>query len=426
MAKKEKITVSGNIARPGQTGMRTIILTQAHRFGLDMATYMSAIQGAENVDYTRRVKLYDLYSEIVMDAHLASVIAKRKSAILFSPIEFQRAGVPDDSMNVHLQSPWFMRFLSDVWDAQAWGFSFFQFYMDKNGWLDYTLIPRKHVDPLNRIITRRQGEIAGESWDRFGDLLFVGRADDLGILAQAAPYVIYKRNTLADWAQFSEIFGMPIRKYIYDANDPEARQKVINDAYNEGGAAVFILPEGTNLELIESGSKSGTADLYEKFAARCNAEISKLFLGNTLTTEASETGTQALGTIQRKGEQLINMSDRKYILNVLNYEMTEIFHSFGINTEGGSFEFVEPDEVEPEAKMRIIQQLYNMGVPIGHDYLYETFGVEKPKDYAGMMKYLNDDLNRMKSNEIELNQKKPKNIWSRFFGQARRDRALEW
>ena len=36
--------------------------------------------------------------------------------------------------------------------------------------------------------------------------------------------VIYKRNTTADWAQFAEIFGMPIQEYIYDTDDDDARQ----------------------------------------------------------------------------------------------------------------------------------------------------------------------------------------------------------
>ncbi|MDR1340174.1 MAG: DUF935 domain-containing protein, partial [Prevotellaceae bacterium] len=373
-------TVSGNLPRPGQTGARTIVLTQTQRFNIDMAAYMAAIRGAENVDYSRRVKLYDLYSEIMMDAHLSSVISKRKSAILFTPVVFKRDGIPDDSINEQLQSPWFLRFLSDVWDAQAWGFSLFQFYFDGQ-WLNYNLILRKHVDPVKRLIMHRQTDINGEGWDGFADLLFVGNPDDLGTLAQAAPYIIYKRNTMADWAQFSEIFGMPVREYTYDGNDEMARRQILMDVANDGGAAVVIHPEGSGFQFVESGNKTGSAELYERLTERCNAELSKLYLGNTLTTEASDTGTQALGTIQKKSENLINLSDRKYILNILNYEMTDIFSAFGINTAGGSFEFVDPEEVDAPAKMAIIEKLHNMGLPISHDYLYQQFGIEKPENY---------------------------------------------
>jgi phage gp29-like protein len=213
----------------------------------------------------------------------------------------------------------------------------------------------------------------------------VGNPEDLGTLAQAAPYVIYKRNTMADWAQFSEIFGMPVREYTYDGNDETARLRILMDAVNDGGAAVVIHPEGSGFNFVESGNKTGSAELYERLTERCNAEISKLYLGNTLTTEASDTGTQALGTIQKKGESLINFSDRKYILNILNYNMTDIFLSFGINVQGGSFEFVEPEEVDAVDKMSIIEKLHNMGLPISHDYLYEQFGIEKPDNYSEIL-----------------------------------------
>ena len=419
--KKNKITVSGNLPRPGQTGTRTIILTQPQRFYIDMANYMNAIRGAENVDYSRRVKLYDLYSEILMDAHLTSVINKRKSAILSIPISFQRNGVPDDGMNEQLRSPWFYRFLSDAWDAQIWGFSLMQFFMDGK-WINYNLIPRKHVDPLKRLIMHRQTDIQGDNWEEFDDLVLIGNPEDLGLLSQAAPYIIYKRNTMADWAQFSEIFGMPIRKYTYDGNDEDARRRVLEDAFNEGGAAVYILPEGSNLDFVESNSKTGSAELYERFTERCNSEISKLFLGNTLTTEASNTGTQALGTIQKQGENLINSADRKYILNLLNYDMTDVFASLGLNTAGGSFEFVEPEEISRKEKMEIIEKLHTMGLPISHDYLYEQFGIEKPvgAPLAGA-----PDPNP-EPEPTPTEKKKFSNWLSGFFAHARHDRALEW
>ena len=52
--KKEKITVSGNTPRPGQTGARTIVLTQPKRFGIDISDYTTSVHAAENVDYSRR------------------------------------------------------------------------------------------------------------------------------------------------------------------------------------------------------------------------------------------------------------------------------------------------------------------------------------------------------------------------------------
>jgi len=382
--KKNRISTGGNFPRQGQPYPTTIVLTQPKRFGIDIADFTKSIRAFENVDFSRRYKLYDLYSDILMDTHLSSVINKRTLAVLSTNIEFRRNGNPDDSINEQIRSPWFRRMIKDIMDAQFWGFSLFQFYRDGE-WVNYDLIPRKHVDPVRRIIMRQQTDIFGTSWDEYADLLFAGDRDDLGLLAKAAPWVIYKRNTTADWAQFSEVFGMPVREYIYETDDDEARHRCIEDAQNTGSLAVLIHSTESKVNLLESGNKTGSAELYEKLCERCNSEMSKLILGNTLTTESSQSGTQALGTVHKKVEDKVAQSDRRYILDVLNYEMTDIFLAMGINTEGGEFCFVEPKDVDMAAKANILTQLRTtFNLPISDDYLYEEFGVKKPKNYKDL------------------------------------------
>ena len=376
-----KITKSGNLPRPGQKGPATIILTQPKRFGVDMADYMLAIRAFENVDYSRRFRLYDLYSDILMDTHLTSVIEKRKNAALSAAIEFRRNGKPDKKVNEQIRSPWFRRLIGDILDARFWGFTLVQFYREGE-WVNYDRIPRKHVDPVRRLILRHQTDTAGTSWDEYPDLLFIGEPDDLGLLAKAAVWVIYKRNDVADWAQFAEVFGAPIREYTYPTDDDEARQRALEDAESTGSMAVFVHAQETVLKLVEAANKTGSADLYDKLCERCNSEISKLFLGNTLTTEASDKGTQALGTVHKDVEEKVTLADRQDILDVLNYNMADIFAMLGIDTTGGEFCYPEKKVIEPEKKMNILTQLRtNFGLPVGDDYLYEEFGVEKPADY---------------------------------------------
>lgn len=382
MSKKNtRITISGNIPRPGQKHPAIVRITQPKRFNIDTADFMTAVRAAENVDYSQRTKLYDLYTDILLDTHLSSVIEKRKNAVLCSSIEFQRKGKPDDAINEQILSPWFYRCVSDILDARFWGFSLLQFYKN-NEWIDYDLVPRKHVDPVRKLILTQQTDLLGTSWEEFADLLFIGRSTDLGLLAKAAPWVIYKRNTTADWAQFSEVFGMPIQEYIYDTDDEDARIRALNDANSIGSLATFIHGKDTELQLREAGNKTGSADVYERLVERCNSEISKLILGNTLTTESSEKGTQALGTVHKKVEESVAKADREYVLNVLNYDMTDIFSHMGVNTAGGKFCFPEKKDIDPDTEMSVLTQLHTtFSLPIDDDYLYEKFGVEKPKDY---------------------------------------------
>ena len=439
--KAGKITVGGNIPRPGQRQPNTIILTQPKRFGIDIADYTTSVKAAENVDFSRRYKLFDLYSDILMDTHLTCVIEKRKNAVLCSEIEFRRDGKPDDEVNSQIASPWFTRLIADILDAKFWGFTLCQFF--KNGeWVDYDLIPRKHADPVRKLILRHQTDITGTSWEEYPDLLFVGSDNDLGLLAKAAPWVIYKRNTTADWAQFSEVFGMPIQEYIYETDDEESRQRAINDASNAGSLAVFVHSKDTELQLREAGNKTGSADIYERLCERCNNELSKLVLGNTLTTESSENGTQALGTVHKKVEDKVAETDRRYVLNVLNYDMADIFTTMGINTEGGEFCFPEPKEVDTSTKISILTQLKkNFSLPVDDDYLYEEFGIDKPQNYDQLKKEQQERNiipkqttptipNRTLPQEVEEKEEKLsfRNWFKRFFGKApQHDGAdLDW
>lgn len=381
---KHIITVSGNMPRPGQDKPATIILTQPRRFHIDIADYMAAVHAAENVDFSRRYKLYDLYADILLDTHLSCVIEKRRNAVLCANIEFRRDGIPDETINDQIKSPWFNRLVADIIDARFYGFTLCQFY--RNGpWADYDLIPRKHADPVRRLIIRHQTDITGIPWDNYTDLLFVGNPDDLGLLAKAAPWVIYKRNTTGDWAQFSEIFGMPIQEYIYDSDDEESRQRAMHDAEQAGSLAQFFHAKDTELRLTEAGNKSGSADVYERLCERCNNEISKLILGNTLTTEAADKGTQALGTVHKKVEDKLALADRKYVLDVLNYDMADIFAHLGIDTANGEFAFPEKKDIDPATKINILTQLQSsFRLPVADDYLYTEFGIEKPAQYAKM------------------------------------------
>lgn len=352
---------------------------------------MAAIRAAENVDCPQRSKLYDLYADILMDSHLSCVIEKRRNAVLCSDIEFRRDGKPDDKVNEQIRSPWFSRLIADIIDAKFWGFTLCQFFKDGE-WVDYNLIPRKHADPIKRIILRRQTDITGIPWEEYPDLLFVGREDDLGLLAKAAPWVIYKRNTTGDWSQFSEVFGMPIQEYTYDTDDESSRQRALDDASNSGSLAVFVHGKDTTLNLVEAGNKTGSADVYERLCERCNNEISKLILGNTLTTESSGTGTQALGTVHKKVEDKVTQADRLYLLDVLNYDMCDIFLRMSIDTSGGEFCFPEQKDIDPTSKINIITQLrMNFNLPIADDYLYEEFGIEKPADYDSLKSRMEEE-----------------------------------
>lgn len=371
------------MAKKNTTDIRVIektIIWQINRQSLDIQNWREAINLAEKRINPRRYKLYDIYSDVLLDGHVTSVIEKRKASILNSKLQFQRNGQPVDDINTQLASPWFLQFLNDFIDTRFFGFSLFQFYRDGNN-LNYDLIPRKHVDPHEKILLARQEQPFGEDYTTFQNMLACGDPTDLGLLCKIAGYTIYKRNCMADYAQFAELFGQPIREGTYDGYDDAARKKLLDDLSEMGGSSVIVHPAGTAVQLHEVANSSNSAFMYKTLIDICKSEISTLVLGNTLTTNAGDKGSRALGEVHKEAEDDKTESDRIFVLNTLNYFLSDIFTNLGFNCIGGEFYFVKNENTDLTVRVDIDQKLKLMGLPISDDYLYETYGIPKPDNY---------------------------------------------
>lgn len=386
--KKRRITTGGvTQIKPSYSGTPyarepDIILQMPELFYFDMTAYIQSLNAAKAIDFYNRARLYDMYESALLDLHLGGIIEKRKVGVSRIPIEFRRNGKPDENVNKEIRSPWFRKFVKEVLMSKFWGYSLFQFYRGEDGYINYDKIPYKHYDPVRQVILRYQSDNDGIPIDAFENMLFVGDDPrDLGMLAELLPMVLYKRSNFGNWKQFCEIFGMPIREYTYDAGDEDARSRLLQDARRQGANAVYIHPKESSLNLIESANKSGTVDLYERFKDACNTEMSVRVLGNTLTTDAKSTGTQALGTVHQEEEDLLKADDRDFILDVLNYHMTDIFNALGVNTEGGEFVYIKNRNLNPNQQVDVIQKVKAMGVPVSDDYIYEVLLIDKPDDY---------------------------------------------
>lgn len=386
-----KRIIQGGLVDIRNTRQPDVVLQMPEIFYFDMNAYINSVKSALNIDFTNRVRLYDMYESSMLDLHLSGVLDKRLRGVTKIPIEFRRNDQPDEAMNAQLRSPWFKELRKDLIMSHFWGFTLVQFYLDEDGNIRYDLINRKHYDPIHRKLLKYQGAIDGISIDEFPNTMFVGSERKLGIFAELLPAVLYKRGNMADWARFANIFGMPIREYTYDAGDEDARARLIADARRQGSNAVYIHPKDSELTLIEASNKTGSSELYRTFAEYWDAKMSIRVLGNTLTTDAKENGTQSLGTVHKEEEDEMNADDCDFLLDILNYNMRPVFQNLGFNVDGGEFVYARHDKINPSQQIDIVQKLSSMGLPMDDDYLYETFSVRKPDNY--------DELKLMKEAE---------------------------
>nr|DAN28559.1 MAG TPA: portal [Caudoviricetes sp.]DAW68607.1 MAG TPA: portal [Caudoviricetes sp.] len=393
---KNKIVQGGYISQPGLR-QPDVVLQMPELFHFNLETYMNAVNAAKSIDYSNRVRLYDMYESTAFDLHLSGVMDKRLRGVTQIPIEFQRNGKPDKVINKQLRSPWFKELRKELILSEFWGFTLLQLYVEEDQNIHFESINRKHYDPIKRKLLRFQGDMDGVPIESFQNMLFIGSERKLGIFAEILPAVLYKKGNIGDWARFCNIFGMPIREYTYDAGDEEARRRLIQDARRQGSNAVYIHPKDSDLTLIEAGNKTGSSELYRTFAEYWDSKMSIRILGNTLTTDVGSSGTQALGTVHKDEEDEMNADDREFILDILNYQMKDLFNALGFNTDGGEFVYAKKDKIDVAQQIDIVQKCSNMGLPIDDDYLYDTFGIEKPKDYNAIKEQKNAEKEALKA-----------------------------
>lgn len=348
--------------------------------------FQQAVNAAIRWDYPRRKELYDLYDSSLMDTHLKGVIRKRKIAVSQFPIEFRRNGEPVEAVNEQIRSPWFRNFIKSLIDVQMWGFNAYQFLVDKEGWVDVTMIDHRHVNPVTREVLEYAGDLQGKPLDDFPNTLFLGKPDDCGELMSVVPWIITKRQTTGDWAQYAQLFGMPIREYTYDGSDWETMMKLKEEAEAQGSNGVYFHTSDSAMRLVDPATRSGSSELYDKLMQKCDEQISILILGNTLTTTVGDSGSRALGDVQKSEEEAIMADDRGYVLDVLNYEMTPIFEKLGIDVGGGEWAFVQEEKIDRVQQADIVVKMNSLGLPIADDYLYDTFGIDKPDNYEEIQK----------------------------------------
>lgn len=376
-----------DISKVAPNVIQVIQVKQVVRKTQDIANWTKALQSAENANNPRRIDLYDLYFSLMLDAHLTSVIDKRKNAITNTPIQFTINGKEQEDITRITRTPYFSKMLSDVIDTLMWGHSLLEFTFIPDMIRSF-LIPRKHVVPEKGIFTIRQGDMSGFNYrqppyDNF--VLEVGETNDLGLLLKAAPYIIYKRGGFADWSQFSEIFGMPMRVGKYKGYD-DATRLALTKALDEAGSALsIVIPEEADLQILDTFTKTPAGGLYSDLINACNAELSKLILGNTLTTEQGDKGARSLGEVHAEVEKSVHDSDKQYVMNFLNFSFKRLMEIHGFKIGDGEFSFVEAENIPKEKLIDIHVKLKNL-IPMDDDFLYETYGVPKPDNYDEIMR----------------------------------------
>jgi len=356
-------------------GSFTYIQWPARIIDADISNYKSAIIAAKGRYIQERTTIYDIYQNALdFDSHLKAIIERRLLAASGRQLEYYLNDEPSEQAKDVINSPRFQRFIEELLMVKFWGFGLFE--VETGGqWFDYETIPIKHIDPYEKMVRKLQYSVSKDdkSFENVPDVVFVGNGDDFGLLQQLSLIAMYKRAALGDWSQYTQLAGTNFRvaKFRGSLPNPSERKKIV-EIINNVGSGTLQLPDDIDVETSNQTSSSQN-QLFENWVGYLDDQMTKLVLGQTMTTEAGSSRSQAEVHERTQGD--IFTADSQYILNLLNFSFYEIFIKLGLPV-GGKWGFVQIDNqlemIEQDLKLK---ELIN----IEPSYLYEKYGVPMPE-----------------------------------------------
>lgn len=326
----------------------------------DLGDWRKAWQLAINVDSPNRQHLYDIYRDVDVDLHLSGCIQQREGFVMARSFKLvNEKDQEDEEAAKYFNTPWFKQLMKHALDANYWGHSLIELgnpITDINGRMTYdgvVLIPRKHVIPeYHRVIID-----LGQDWHTGIDYheaplsdwyVEVGQPDSLGLFLKAATQTIPKKNALAFWDTFAEIFGMPMRIARTNTRDDKERkrmEKMMSDMGTEGWG---IFQEGTEIEVVES-SKGDAFNVYDKRIDRANSELSKLIIGQTMTIEDGSSLSQS-ETHLEVFQNLVE-ADCDMLRDIINNQLIPRMIKHGFPLKGIHFDWDYSVDYTPEQQV---------------------------------------------------------------------------
>lgn len=334
----------------------------------DIGDWRKAWQLAINVDSPNRQHLYDIYRDVEVDLHLSGCIQQREGFVMARSFKLvnEQGDEVEEAINF-FNASWFKQLMKLALDANYWGHSLIELgniTTDINGRQTYDgvkLIPRKHVIPeYHRVIPD-----LSQDWHTgidyhdtpFADwLIEVGQPDSLGLYLKAATQTIPKKNALAFWDTFAEIFGMPMRIARTTTRDAKELAKIEKMLHDSGLAGYMLADQGTELEFVES-SKSDAFNVYDKRIDRANSELSKLIIGQTMTIEDGSSLSQS-ETHLEVFQNLVE-ADCDTLRDIINNQLIPRMVHHGFPLRGIHFDWDYSVDYTPEQQAAYEQLVLN-------------------------------------------------------------------
>ncbi len=339
----------------------------------DIRKWRDALVAAENPEDPRWYLLQDLLSDLVLDAHLASVMDIRKAATMnhrFYVTDLK--GEVLQEQTDFLNKKWFFDFLDAVLEANFYKFSIVQLF--RNGDAPYfTLIPRRNCCPqFGRVYV----EVSGDKFIDYrqeNDVIEILDSSAFGVLNDVVPNVIWKRNALQSYAEFSEKYGQPLITATTQNKSEVGRiEKMLRQL---GEAAQAVLPHGTTVEIHDMAHAGDPEKCYLSQARFQDEQASKRIIGSTTMADTGANRSQT-EVHERTLNDKISASDKRSVMFVVNDQLMPVLQSMGFKFDNTKMRFVfdETEDLSLTEHWSIVKEAM-IEYEIDQEWVGKTFNI---------------------------------------------------
>ncbi|HHE3465255.1 TPA: DUF935 family protein, partial [Pasteurella multocida] len=315
-AKTTRIEISEetqtNEARVTETGR---IISEHPSNKITPSKLKTIFEDAERGDITAQHELFMDVEE--RDSCIGANIQTRKRAILtfdWRIVEPRNATPQEEKIQAEIDELFYQftmleDLMVDLMDAVGHGFSALEIeWKQADGkWIPakFTARPQSwfKLDKNDNLLLKTPDNQEGEPLRQYGWVVHTHKSRTvqlarMGLFRTLCWLYMFKHYSVHDFAEFLELYGMPIRigKYPVGANNDEKRT-LLRALAQIGHNAAGIMPEGMNVELhnVTNTTGSSGSNPFLQMVDWCEKSAARLILGQTLTSGADgKSSTNAL------------------------------------------------------------------------------------------------------------------------------------
>lgn len=201
-----------------------------------------------------------------------------------------------------------------------------------------------------------------------------------GYMRSAVWWSYFKRLSVRDWSILCERFGMPFVVGKYSMNNSEELKKQIRRIVQsfgiDGGAAI---EEGASIELLKNESGGGSGGVHSALSSFCNAEMSKLVTGATLTADTGTAGSYAQSRVHETRGFDYTLADAESLGTRFEQDLGKTFcHFNGLAVKPPRLKIHVVRDVDPKTRAEVLAILQKMGLVLDGEQVRQEFQLKQP------------------------------------------------